>query len=166
MEPRQDRHQRQPEETIYSLNREKQRLERAGITPSTRILSDNLDASQADIEDMEQRLYHGDISLEAPQHGDGDPLMDTLGSGEDIEDILIRKDMAEVLHKRLVVFKEMLSEKECFVLEHRIMAEEPPTLREIGEHFKTSRESIRQIQARVLRNLVRNLKSSGIRPNG
>ena len=67
---------------FYSLNREKQRLERAGITPSARILSDNLDASQADIEDMEQRLYHGDISLEAPQHGDGDPLMDTLGSGE------------------------------------------------------------------------------------
>ena len=74
--------------------------------------------------------------------------------------------MEEVLHKRLVVFKKMLSEKECFVLEHRIMAEEPLTLREIGERFKTSRESIRQIQARVSRNLVRNLKSSGIRPNG
>ena len=151
---------------FYSLNREKQRLERAGITPSTHILSDNLDASQADIEDMEQRLYHGDISLEAPQHGDGDSLMDTLGSGEDIEDVLIKKDMKEVLHKRLVVFKKMLSEKECFVLEHRIMAEEPLTLREIGERFRTSRESIRQIQARVSRNLARNLKSSGIMPNG
>ena len=166
MEPGKDRHQGQPEKAFLQPEREKQRLERAGITPSARILSDNLDASQADIEDMEQRLYHGDISLEAPQHGDGDPLMDTLGSGEDIEDVLIRKDMEEVLHKRLVVFKKMLSEKECFVLEHRIMAEEPLTLREIGERFKTSRESIRQIQARVSRNLVRNLKSSGIRPNG
>ena len=57
---------------FYSLNREKQRLERAGITPSARILSPNLDASQADIEDMEQRLYHRDVSLEAPQHGDGE----------------------------------------------------------------------------------------------
>jgi DNA-directed RNA polymerase sigma subunit (sigma70/sigma32) len=43
------------------------------------------------------------------------------------------------------------------------VAEDPLTLREIGEHFNTSRESIRQIQAKILRDLARNLKSSEIR---
>jgi RNA polymerase sigma-32 factor len=147
---------------FYSLNREKQRLERAGIVPSTSILSDNLSASTEDIEDMEQRLYHGDISLEAPQHGDGDPLMDTLGSGEDIEETLIKKDGEEVLRKKLGTFKKMLGDKERFILDHRIMAEEPLTLREIGERFHTSRESVRQIQAKVSKNLMRHLKLSRI----
>jgi len=150
---------------FYSLNKEKQRLEKAGITPSAHILSDCLDASMADIEDMEQRLYHGDVSLEAPQHGDGDPLMDTLGSGEDIEETLIKKDNEEVLRRRLTAFKELLSEKECFILEHRIMAENPLTLREIGQRFHTSRESIRQIQAKVSKNLLRNLRMSEFRPH-
>ena len=31
------------------------------------------------------------VSLEAPQHGDWDPLMDTIGSGEDIEEDRDRK---------------------------------------------------------------------------
>ena len=70
-----------------------------------------------------------------------------------------------MLQKRLVDFKKLLSEKECFILENRIMAEEPLTLREIGERFKTSRESVRQIQVKVSKNLVRNLRSSEIRPH-
>jgi RNA polymerase sigma-32 factor len=148
---------------FYSLNREKEKLERAGIIPSAEVLADNLGASTADIEDMEQRLYHGDVSLEAPQHGDGDPLMDTIGSGEDIEETLIEKDDTEVLHGRLGDFKKQLNEKECFIFDNRMVADDPLTLREIGEHFNTSKESIRQIQAKTLRDLARNLKSSEIR---
>ena len=150
---------------FYSLNREKEKLERSGIIPFTEVLADNLKVSTADIEDMEQRLYHGDVSLEAPQHGDGDPLMDTIGSGEDIEETLIEKDYTEMLHKKLGDFKKLLNEKECFILDNRIMAENPLTLREIGERFNTSRESVRQIQAKISRNLASNLRSSDIRPS-
>ena len=150
---------------FYSLNREKEKLERSGIIPSAEVLADNLEVSTAEIEDMEQRLYHGDVSLEAPQHEDGDPLMDTIGSGEDIEETLIEKDYTEVLHKRLDDFKKQLNEKECFILDNRIMAEDPLTLREIGERFNTSRESVRQIQAKISRNLARNLRSSELRPS-
>ena len=150
---------------FYSLNREKEKLERSGIIPSAEVLADNLEASTAEIEDMEQRLYHGDVSLEAPQYGDGDPLMDTIGSGEDIEETLIEKDHTEMLHKRLGDFKKQLNEKECFIFDNRIMAEDPLTLREIGERFNTSRESVRQIQAKISRNLARNLRSSEIRPS-
>jgi RNA polymerase sigma-32 factor len=150
---------------FYSLNREKEKLERSGIIPSAEVLANTLEVSTANIEDMEQRLYHGDVSLEAPQHGDGDPLMDTIGSGEDMEETLIEKDYTEMLHKKLADFKKQLNEKECFILENRIMAENPVTLREIGERFNTSRESIRQIQVRISSNLARHLRSSEIRPS-
>jgi len=150
---------------FYSLNREKEKLERSGITPTAEVLADNLEENTAEIEEMEQRLYRGDISLEAPQHGDGDPLMDTIGSGEDIEETLIEKDTAEMLHKRLGAFKRRLSEKECFILDNRIMTEDPLTLREIGARFNTSRESVRQIQTKISKNLARDLRSSEIRPS-
>ncbi len=150
---------------FYSLNREKEKLERAGITPSAEVLAINLGVSTAEIEGMEQRLYNGDLSLEAPQYEDGDPLMDKIGSGENTEETLIEKDYAEVLHKRLDQFKKLLNEKECFILDNRIMAEDPLTLREIGERFNTSRESVRQIQVKISRNLASNLRSSDIRPS-
>ncbi len=150
---------------FYSLNREKEKLERSGIIASAEILAGKLKVSSADIEDMEQRLYRGDVSLEAPQHGDGDPLIDTIGSGEDIEETVIEKDYTEMLHKKLADFKKQLNEKECFILDNRIMAENPLTLREIGERFNTSRESIRQIQAKISRNMTKHLRSSELRPS-
>ena len=145
---------------FYSLNREKERLEKSGVIPSGDLLADNLDVSIAEIEDMEMRLGNKDLSLEAPQHENGDPLMDTIGSGEDIEETVIRKDNTEVLHKGLGDFKKQLNEKQCFILDHRIMAEDPLTLCEIGKHFNASRESIRQAQAKISRNLIKHLRSS------
>ena len=149
---------------FYSLNKEKEKLERSGITTSADVLADNLNASTAQIEDMELRLYHGDVSLDAPRYGDGDSLADTMGSDEDIEEALIEKDHTEILRKRLGDFKKRLSERECFIFDNRIMAEDPLTLREIGERFSTSRENVRQIQAKISRSLTQNLKSSEIRP--
>jgi RNA polymerase sigma-32 factor len=150
---------------FFRLNREKERLERSGISPSAEVLAENLEASTTEIEEMEQRLYHGDLSLEEPQHGDGNPLMDTIGSGEDVEEKIIKKDQTELLHKKLGDFKKLLSERECFILDNRIIAEDPLTLRQIGERFKTSRERIRQIQAKLSRRLESNLRSSEILPS-
>lgn len=149
---------------FYRLNRARERLEMSGITPSAEVLAGNLDASVAEIEEMEQRLYHGDVSLEASQYGEGDSLMNTIGSGEDIEKTLIEKDNTEALHKRLGDFKKRLTEKECFIFDNRMVAENPLTLREIGEQFNISRERVRQIQAKISTNLARNLRLSEIRP--
>jgi RNA polymerase sigma-32 factor len=145
---------------FYSLNKEKEKLEKAGISPSAEVLAQNLDVSTADIEDMEKRLYNGDVSLEDPLYGGGEEVMDTIGTDEDIEETVAEKEKREIFRTRLVEFKKMLNEKERFILEHRIMAEDPITLREIGERFNTSRESIRQLQSKISRNLTRNLRSS------
>jgi RNA polymerase sigma-32 factor len=145
---------------FYGLNKEKEKLEKMGITPSTRVLADHLDVSEEDVEDMEKRLHNGDISLEDQLFDGGEEVMDTLSTDENIEETVSDKEIKELLRKKLADFKTLLSEKERFVLEHRIMAEEPITLREIGERFKTSRESVRQLQTRITRNLTRNLRAS------
>jgi RNA polymerase sigma-32 factor len=150
---------------FFSLNREKKKLERSGIIPSAEVLAATFKVSTADIEDMEQRLYHGDVSLEAPEHEGEESLINTIGSGENVEEAVIEKDYTEVLHKKLDDFKKQLSEKECFIFDNRIMAENPLTLREIGERFNTSRERVRQIQVKISRNLIKKLSSSELLPS-
>ncbi len=144
---------------FFSLNKEKERLEKSGITPSAEILASNLDVSTADIEDMEKRLYNGDVSLEDPLYGGGEEILDTLSSDEDVEETVSEKEKREIFRKSLSEFTKLLNEKERYILEHRIMSEDPVTLREIGERFNTSRESIRQLQSKISRNLTRNLKA-------
>jgi RNA polymerase sigma-32 factor len=48
-----------------------------------------------------------------------------------------------------------LNEKEVYVLQNRIMAEEPLTLQQIGDHLKLSRERVRQIESEALKKLKR-----------
>ena len=145
---------------FFSLNREKEKLERAGMTISSDVLAENLDVSPADIQDMEIRLTNGDVSLDETLYDGGEELVDTIPSGEDIEEIVAEKQRTDMLKQKMADFKALLDEKERYILEHRIMAEEPVTLREIGERFNTSRESIRQLQAKISKNLTRNLRVS------
>jgi RNA polymerase sigma-32 factor len=145
---------------FYGLNKEKEKLEKLGIAPSSQILADHLDVSVADIDDMERRLYNGDVSLEDQLYGGGEEVMDTLSTDEDIEETVSEKERRELFRRKLADFKTLLNEKERYVLEHRIMSEDPITLREIGERFNTSRESVRQLQTKITKNLTRNLKSA------
>jgi RNA polymerase sigma-32 factor len=145
---------------FYGLNKEKEKLEKSGITPSAEILARRLDVTTADVEEMERRLYNGDVSLEDQLFGGNEEVMDTLSTDEDIEETVAEKEKTEMVRKNLVEFKKLLTEKERYILDHRIMAEEPVTLREIGEHFKTSRESVRQLQTKITRNLTRNLRAT------
>lgn len=145
---------------FYGLNKEKEKLERAGITPSVEMLASHLDVTEDDIEDMERRLYNGDISLEDQIFDGGEEVIDTLSTDEDIEETVSDKERRELFRKRLADFKALLNEKEQYILDNRIMAEDPITLREIGERFHTSRESVRQLQTKITKNLTRNLRSA------
>jgi RNA polymerase sigma-32 factor len=149
---------------FYLLNREKERLEKSGIIPSPEVLAGSLRTSPREIEDMEQRLCHGDVSLEEPQYGDGAPLMEIIESGEDIEATVIERDNADILHRRLEDFRMNLNERERFIFDNRIVAEDPMTLSEIGEHFSTSRENVRQMEVRITKKLARVLRSGQVRP--
>ncbi len=145
---------------FFSLNKAKDKLERDGVAISSQVLAENLDVSAADIDDMQIRLTNGDVSLDETLYEGGDELVDTIASGEDVEETVSEKQRTEMLREKMAEFKKLLDEKERYILEHRIMAEDPITLREIGERFSTSRESIRQLQTKISKNLTRNLRAS------
>jgi len=144
---------------FYRLNREKKRLEAMGITATPQLLADTFDVTPEEVEDMEKRLSYGDLYLDGPLGDEGeDTMMDLIRSDEDIEEKLEEKEKSEILAKKIEEFKASLNEKELFVLERRILAEEPLTLQEIGEVFRISRERVRQIENAVLKKLRERFK--------
>lgn len=137
---------------FYRLNKEKQKLEALGMIPAPALLASNLDVKEEEIEEMEKRLAFTDVSLDSPIHEEGDDtIMDMIRGGDDVEEVVSDREKREILAQRVKEFKKSLNDKEVFIFEQRIMAEEPLTLQEIGQRFKISRERARQIENRVIK---------------
>jgi RNA polymerase sigma-32 factor len=144
---------------FYRLNKEKQKLEALGVYPAPKLLASTLDVKEEEVEDMEKRLAYTDISLEAPVHDESDDtIMDMMKSGENVEEVVAEQEKSEILAKKVEQFKKTLNDKELFIFEQRIMAEEPSTLQEIGARFSISRERVRQIENRVIRKFKERFK--------
>jgi len=137
---------------FYRLNKEKQKLEALGMFPAPALLASNLDVKEEEIEEMQKRLAFTDVSLDSPIHDESDDtIMDMIKGGDDVEEVVSNKEKREILSRRVKEFKKDLNDKEVFIFEQRIMAEEPLTLQEIGQQFKISRERARQIENRVIK---------------
>lgn len=144
---------------FYRLNKEKQKLEALGIYPAPKLLASTLDVKEEEVEDMEKRLAYTDVSLEAPVHDESDDtIMDMMKSGENVEEVVAEKEKSEILAKKVAEFKTTLNDKELYIFEHRVMAEESSTLQEIGARFSISRERVRQIENRVLKKFKERFK--------
>ena len=155
---------------FYNLNRERQALLAQGFDPDTATLAQRLDVSEEQIIEMEQRLDAPDVSLDAPVN-DADSssqskmdFIPALGAG--IEDTLADSQMSALLHAKLQTLLPGLSDKEQYILENRLLTDDPVTLREIGDRFSITRERVRQIEARLLQkvrdHLVQNIKDFSI----
>ncbi|HOJ44307.1 MAG TPA: sigma-70 family RNA polymerase sigma factor, partial [Syntrophorhabdaceae bacterium] len=145
---------------FYRLNKEKQKLEALGVFPAPQLLASTLDVKEGDIESMEKRLSYTDVSLESKLYDEGDDtILDTIKSNEDVEEIVAEKEKQLILTEKINLFKTTLNEKELYVFENRIMAEEPLTLQDIGEKFNISRERVRQIENKVLKKFKERFKT-------
>jgi len=137
---------------FYNLNKERQRLQAMGFDPTPEALSKSLGVSEAEIEEMDQRLSKNDMSLNAPLGEDSDATrMDFLPAlGPGLEESLASDQIVELLLENIKAIRPSLNDKELAILDERLLSEDPVTLREIGERFDVTRERVRQIEARLL----------------
>ncbi|KAB1439100.1 sigma-70 family RNA polymerase sigma factor [Pseudodesulfovibrio senegalensis] len=144
---------------FYNLNKERQRLLTQGFDPTTEVLSENLNVSQADIEEMDQRLSKNDMSLSQPVGENSDATrMDFLPALDPgVEEKLANDEITGLLIDNLKTIEPLLNEKEVVILNDRLLSEDPVTLREIGEQFGVTRERVRQIEARLLKKIREHL---------
>ena len=61
--------------------------------------------------------------------------------------------MRQVFLENVEQFAEKLNERDTRILRERLLADEPATLAQLGREFGVSRERVRQLEARLLRDL-------------
>lgn len=115
-----------------------------------------LDVTPLEIDEMELRLSSRDFSLEYAGL-DGEEKRTLLekipDTRPDFTELLEEED--EARHQKELISNALnkLSEKEKFVIENRILKDEPLTLQAVGEQLGITRERVRQIEESALKKL-------------
>jgi RNA polymerase sigma-32 factor len=155
---------------FFKLRSERDRADREagpGEVASAGSLAKRLKVAEGEVNDMEMRLAARDFSLDAElepgaRQSHLDLLADDKGPNQE-------EELAKLEERRLVrgkVHEAMgsLNEKERYIVENRLMTDEPKTLQEIGQHFAISRERARQIEGNVIRKIRMHLADTGLEP--
>ncbi len=143
---------------FFSLRGEKARHEQEhqGELAKPEELAQTLGVASTEVSEMELRLAARDFSLDAQLGEDGrDTHLDMLADGEQPtqEDELIRDEQQHLLRGRVAEAMDTLNDKERYIVENRLLNDEPKTLQEIGDAFQVSRERVRQLESRVIKKL-------------
>jgi RNA polymerase sigma-32 factor len=144
---------------FFRLKKEKGRLEAMGFDPGPKLLAGALNVSKEEVTEMDQRLERGDLSLNAPMEQDGrQTYLDAIPAGEALEEEVADNQFKAIFNQKIKEFARALKGKEVFLLEKRLMAEEPLTLQAAGDQLNISRERARQIEKRVVDKLKNYLR--------
>jgi len=140
---------------FFNLAKERDKLMAEGFLPETRLLAERLDVREEDVEEMTQRLGGGEVSLHAPISSDGKEEYSSFipAPNEDVDEQLSEMQSRALLLNKLKEYRGRLSEKELDIFDNRIMTESPLTLQELGDKYSISRERIRQIQEKIIKNI-------------
>jgi RNA polymerase sigma-32 factor len=141
---------------FFNLSKEREKLIAQGYEPEARLLAERLDVKEEEVTEMSQRLGGGEVSLSAPVSHDGKDVFGSFLPDPDevaIDEQLSEEEDRNLLLTKLTEYREMLSGKELDIFDNRIMAEKPLTLQELGDKYHISRERVRQIQERIVKNI-------------
>ena len=120
-------------------------------------ISDRLNVSPEDVEQMDGRMSGSDRSLNAPiSHGEDDSgeWQDWLEDVAATPEVVVAEDSErDARRKVLVAAMQGLNARERDILMARRLADPPKTLEELSGEFDVSRERIRQIETRAFEKL-------------
>jgi RNA polymerase sigma-32 factor len=145
---------------FFNLMREKNRLISLGIKPDHKNISKSLGVSESSVALMEQRLggpESEELALDAPFKASdsgvkvGDVI--NLGHTEGPEDIVSANQELNLLKLHMGDFLKTLKDRDYEIFQDRLLSEAPKSLQEIGDFYGISRERVRQIESRLLKNL-------------
>jgi len=145
---------------FFNLGKEREKLLARGIEPTPRLLANNLQVDEKDVEEMSARMASDDLSLDAPlRAGDDDDArqtrLDRVATASDArpDERIGDEELRRVFREKLDAFAKTISdEKERYIFERRLLppdGQTPLTLQEIGDKFRLTRERARQIEAKL-----------------
>lgn len=148
---------------FYNLSRIKSRLgiyENKELEPDVvKSIAQELVVDENDVKEMNGRLS-GDSSLNVmvSDEDETERLDFLVDKRQNIEENISSKQEAAFKQKILYNCLSALSEREQYIIKHRMLTEDPCTLEDIGVTFNISRERVRQIEKKAfdkLSSLVR-----------
>lgn len=140
---------------FFNLAKERDKLIAQGLAPATRLLAERLNVKEEEVCEMSQRIGAWESSLSSSVDDDlrefyGAFLADpSMSADEQLSGNQSRQNLAKKLRK----FRKMLYGREADIFDNRILAENPVTLKELGNKHHISRERVRQLQAKIIKNI-------------
>ena len=146
---------------FYNLMREKEWFTKRGIKPDNKRIADNLGVSEKAVVLMDQALDQEggtEVALDTPIGAPGLTQTNLANflpelAEPSFEEKAIEEQGVEILKENLEVFLKGLKERDREIFQKRLLSEVPPSLQEIAEQYGVSRERIRQIEERLIKNL-------------
>jgi RNA polymerase sigma-32 factor len=148
---------------FFRLNKERRELERRGFRPEPKLLAERLDVTEDDVIEMQHRISTPDLSFDAPARRDDSKTTygELYSAGESsAEERLGDKELYATFMERIQEFAKRLNERDTRILWERVLADEPRTLADMGEEFGVSRERVRQLEARMVKELRAYMKQN------
>jgi RNA polymerase sigma-32 factor len=143
---------------FYKIGKVRKALELNGENEKKyELLARDLDVAKEDIIEMEQRMSSRDLSLDTPFDESQELTHLELLKEEspNQEETFAEEEEKRIREREVQNAMKRLNEKEVYVIKNRIMADDPLTLQQIGDHLKLSRERVRQIESEALKKLKR-----------
>ncbi len=140
---------------FFNLQKEKAKLESLGYAAEPKQIAKAMGVKEKEVIQMDQRMSSWEASLDTPVRGDTErSLMDFLPEkDEPIDKKLAKREIQSLVNEKLQEFKKTLKDKELYLFEHRLMADKPATLQEVGNEYGITRERARQIEEKLLRKI-------------
>ena len=125
-------------------------------------IAEELGVPLRDVEPMEGRLAGSDFSLTAQPAGDeGREWVETIeAEGPQADAIVTKRTDTGKARAWLTDAFEALTDRERRIIAARKLSETPETLESLGQHFKLSKERIRQLEDQALRKMRKRLEGA------
>ena len=137
---------------LFNLKKEKEKLEREGFDPTTKLLAERFGVDEGEVIDVSASIGAMDVSIDTPVHpGSTMTPAEILTDGKSIQDNAELNQFKEILNKNIASFKSGLNAKEIEILDQRILSEDPLSLQELGDQRGVTREAVRQAEQRLIR---------------
>jgi RNA polymerase sigma-32 factor len=125
-------------------------------------VAQTLNVKESDVIEMEQRLQGGDVALEpSPEDGDesfATPIAYLRDTAEGPAELYEREESETNAHEGLAKALDKLDDRSRRIIRARWLAEaDPKTLHELADEFGVSAERIRQIEAKAMQKMKKEM---------
>ena len=138
---------------LFNLKKEKEKLEREGFDPTTKLLAERFGVEETEVIDVSASIGAMDVSIDTPVRPDSPmtPAQTLSQDGQSVEENVELQQFRQILNENIENFKGGLNPNEIEILEKRILSEDPLSLQEIGDQRGVTREAVRQAEQRLLK---------------